>query len=180
MNHVMIDLETLGTAQDAAIISVGACRFDVMTGEIGDTFYRRVDWDSALKTRSVTGSTIKWWLQQSKDAISEIVAPGLGYSEVLWSFSDWIRTTTPGADRVWGNGSTFDISILENAFREKELPMPWHYWNTRDVRTIADLASHLINKHEIPFEGTAHNALDDAKHQAKYVAAMYAAIKEGR
>lgn len=30
MNQVMLDLETMGTSADAAIISIGAARFDLM------------------------------------------------------------------------------------------------------------------------------------------------------
>lgn len=34
MNNLMIDLETLSTQPDAAIVSIGACTFDPDTGEI--------------------------------------------------------------------------------------------------------------------------------------------------
>ncbi len=43
MRDCMIDFETLGTGPDAAIIQVGACYFDRVTGEIGATFKRNFD-----------------------------------------------------------------------------------------------------------------------------------------
>ena len=39
-SDLMLDLETLGTFMNAPIITVGACFFDIRTGEIGETFYR--------------------------------------------------------------------------------------------------------------------------------------------
>lgn len=36
MNHLMIDLETLGTSADAVILSVGAVKFDLESDKIDD------------------------------------------------------------------------------------------------------------------------------------------------
>jgi inhibitor of KinA sporulation pathway (predicted exonuclease) len=33
-------------------------------------------------------------------------------------------------------------------------------------------------KKDLPFEGVQHNALDDAKHQAKYVSAIWQTLKK--
>ena len=38
MKHVMIDIETMGNMSHSAIVSVGAVRFDLETGEIGEKF----------------------------------------------------------------------------------------------------------------------------------------------
>ncbi|WP_314731978.1 3'-5' exonuclease [Escherichia coli] len=48
-----------------------------------------------------------------------------------------------------------------------------HYYNDRDVRTIVELGKTIDfdARTVIPFEGVRHNALDDARHQAKYVTA---------
>ena len=43
MKHIMIDLETLGTVADAAIMSIGAVRFDLDSDKIDDTgFYASI------------------------------------------------------------------------------------------------------------------------------------------
>ncbi|EBO5570485.1 3'-5' exoribonuclease, partial [Salmonella enterica] len=49
------------------------------------------------------------------------------------------------------------------------------WWNDRDVRTIVELGKAIgfDPKRDMPFEGTRHNALDDAIHQAKYVSAIW-------
>ena len=176
MNQVMLDTETLGTRQDSAFISIGACLFDPNTGEIGETVYQNIDWDDALKKRGITGATIKWWLRQSKEAQNRVCAPGKPLKEVLKNFGRWFREGDPER-RVWGNGATFDVSLMENAYLAEFGVTPWAHWNVRDVRTIMDVGSNLFNKADIPFEGTQHDALADAIHQAKYVSKMWQLLR---
>lgn len=177
LDHIMIDLETLGTKQHSIFISIGACRFNPHNGQIGDKFHQLIDWDSAVKAgRTVDGSTIKWWFQQSDAARKEVVRHGKPLMDVMKSFGKWVRQNP--ASKVWGNGATFDIAILENAYHELFGVLPWDCWNVRDVRTIVDLATGKISRDEMKFEGTQHNALDDAVHQAKYVSKMWQALRK--
>jgi inhibitor of KinA sporulation pathway (predicted exonuclease) len=175
----MLDTETLGTKQHSAFISIGAVQFDPNTGALGETFYENIDWDDALKTRTATGETIRWWMRQSKEAQNRVCAPGRPLKEVLASFGKWFRKETP--DRcIWGNGACFDVAMLENAYEHTFGVLPWKHWNVRDVRTIVDLAEGIVGKQSVPFEGTQHDALADAIHQAKYVAKMWAAMRNNR
>ena len=179
MNHVMIDLETLGTKQSSAFISIGACQFNPNSGEIGETFYANIDWDDALRSRAATGSTLKWWLRQSKEAIDRVCAPGKPLKEVLGAFGKWFRKD--GVERCpWGSGACFDIGMLENAYEQLFGVTPWNHWAVRDVRTIVDLAAGIVSRDSVPFEGTQHDALADAVHQAKYVSAMWKCLRGGR
>jgi hypothetical protein len=173
MNNVMIDLETLGLTPNAAFISLGACRFSPETAQIGDSFYERINWETAMDGREVTPATLRWWMQQGDDARLEIIKPGRNMKDVLDSLYFWL-----GSDCVvWGNGSTFDISILEDAYRQCGINIPWKFWNVRDVRTVVDLAKGLVDKNDVAQEGTAHNALGDAVYQAKYVSKMWQALR---
>ena len=179
MNHVMLDTETLGVKQNSAFISIGACQFDPDTGKIGETFYVNIDWDDALKTRGVTGSTIRWWLRQSKEAQDRVCAPGKSLKEVLAAFGRWFRKD--GVERcIWGNGACFDVAMLENAYEQLFGMTPWNHWAVRDVRTIVDLAAGIVSRDSVPFEGTQHDALADAVHQAKYVSAMWKCLRGGK
>lgn len=66
---VMVDLETLSTAGTAAIISIGACKFDPSTNQITDTFHVVVDKvDSIEHGLHIDQETIKWWERQSPEA----------------------------------------------------------------------------------------------------------------
>lgn len=179
--HVMIDLETLGIAQDAIFPIIGACIFSPSTGVITDTFYAHINQaDQQALGRTTTPATIDWWKKQSDAAKREITKPGRPFKDVMDEFSAFL----PAKCVVWGNGATFDISILENAFRMLDMQIPWMFWDVRDVRTLNDLASRLpkpkrVEKGQFKFEGVAHNAADDARHQATYVSAMWQALIKG-
>ena len=73
---------------------------------------------------------------------------------------------------VWGNGSTFDITILENAYKIiGDIPHPWKFWNIRDLRTLVNAASVIgFNHKQLKHVGVYHDALADAVHQAKIAA----------
>ncbi|MCW7764465.1 3'-5' exonuclease [Photorhabdus luminescens] len=178
MNNLMIDLETMGTGPDAAIVAIGAVFFNPSTGEICSQFYSPVDLASSLSYGgTVDGNTVKWWLRQSVEARAEIFRCELpDLFSVLHDLSDFTQTDID--IKVWGNGATFDNIILRSAYERCGSPVFWHFWNDRDVRTIVELG-HAIGidpKNDIKFEGTHHNALADAIHQAKYVSAIYQAL----
>ena len=73
--------------------------------------------------------------------------------------------------KVWGNGSVFDISILDKWFDMLGMNAPWKFWNVRDVRTVVDIMN--INPKEFSFDGIKHNAIDDAIHQVKYMTSKF-------
>jgi inhibitor of KinA sporulation pathway (predicted exonuclease) len=102
-------------------------------------------------------------------------SPTLG--DTLLNFSRWVKNHRK--PRVWSNGATFDIAILENAYRQLgyEEHIPWLYPHIRDVRTVCALAEGVVNKELFLFQGTPHVAVDDAIHQAKYVCAMWQALR---
>jgi hypothetical protein len=176
MEHVMVDLETLGTNQDSVFVSIGACMFDPDRNEIGENFYQNIDWNDALKTRRVTGDTIKWWMKQSADARNAACAAGEPLKEVLKSFGQWFMK---GRDdrKIWGNGATFDVSMLENAYMSEFGLTPWKFWNVRDMRTIVDIAQGMADKDSVKFIGTPHNALHDATHQARQVTHLWRRLR---
>ena len=73
MNHLMIDLETMGNKPNAPIVSIGAVFFEPSTGELGEEFYRVVSLKSSMDGGAVPDpDTIMWWMQQSEEARSAI------------------------------------------------------------------------------------------------------------
>ena len=181
MNHVMLDLETMGQGNNAAIVAIGAVFFEPTTGEIGASFYQTIDLESAAKYGEIDPSTVLWWLKQSDEARDEITRlDTYSLPDALAEFTQWIEQIENFKARiVWGNGSSFDNVIIENAFEAVRYKKPWAFCNDRDVRTVVELGRTLKGfdpKKDMPFEGTAHNALDDAIHQAKYVSAIYKAL----
>ncbi len=175
MDNVMLDIETLGTSQQAPVISIGACYFTLGNPdqECGD-FYRHIDWSDAIKGREVSGETLKWWMVQSDSARDAVVQQGSTVREALMDLAEWLGDNSI----VWGNGATFDIAILENLYNQYEIPTPWKFYNVRDVRTVVAIAEDIASKDDVPFTGTPHHALYDAIHQAKYVSHLWSAVRD--
>lgn len=179
MNHVMLDLETMGKNPGCPVMSIGACLFDPMTGEIGQTFHEQIN----LRYQpGLDSSTVIWWMKQSDDARSKFYDNERAADpiEVLARFSTWF-SQVPNA-QVWGNGSSFDCGILGALYRQWELEQPWKFWNERDVRTVVEMGQTVgfDPRHDMPFDGVRHDALADAIHQAKYVSVIYQLLLGGR
>ncbi|MCX3663001.1 3'-5' exoribonuclease, partial [Escherichia coli] len=175
--HLMIDLETMGTNTNAPIVVIGAVFFDPQTGEIGPVFYIVISLTDAMNTGAVPdGGTIEWWLKQSSEARAAILTDQVKLKDALSQFREFINEYSDEKFvQVWGNGATFDNAILRTSYERLDIPCPWRYHNDRDVRTIVELGKTIDfdARTVIPFEGVRHNALDDARHQAKYVTAIW-------
>lgn len=173
-DHLMIDLETMGKNPDAPIISIGAIFFDPQTGDMGPEFSKTID----LETTGgiIDRDTIKWWLKQSREAQSALLTDEIPLDDALLQLREFIdENSGEFFVQVWGNGANFDNVILRRSYERQGIPCPWRYYNDRDVRTIVELgkAIDFDARTAIPFEGERHNALDDARHQAKYVSAIW-------
>lgn len=178
--HLMLDLETMGKKPGAPIVSMGAVFFDPTTGETGGEFYRVICLESSMYFGAKPDAgTILWRLKQSSEARSAIVVDDAqGLVEALEQFTDFIAENASNGSRnvqLWGNGSSFDCSIIEAAFELADCPFPVPHWNYRDVRTVVEMgkAIGMNSRYEIPFEGDQHNAMADALHQVKYVSAIW-------
>lgn len=169
--HTMIDLETMSLAKDAAIISIGAVRFNPDDGSLGDTFYRLVNLKSAQRAGGrIDADTVLWWMQQSDKARLALTGDGsVLIDTALMEFSNWLREAP--LEGIWGNGSDFDNVVLEGAYLRSSKTAPWSYKVNRCYRTIVGFHGNKIVWDK--FEGTEHNALDDAIYQAKHLCKMW-------
>lgn len=185
MNHLMIDLETMGKKPSAPIVAIGAVLFSPRNGELGESFYTAVDLQSAMAAKAVPDAdTIIWWMKQSSEARAAICVDGVpSLQSALYDLNKFIRSNVanPRNLRVWGNGAVFDNVILRESYQRECVPLPWEWFNDRDVRTIVELGREVgfDPKRDMPFDGERHNALADAIHQAKYVSAIYQRLFAG-
>lgn len=169
MNNIMVDLETMSTSSQAAIISIGAIYFDAKEG-LGKEFYCKVSLASCMKAGlEVDAPTIIWWLQQAESARKEFFDNDKADSleDALTKLSEFIE---PGC-QIWGNGPAFDNAILQSAYRLLGKKLPWKYSNDRCFRTIKELFPGVAK----PPKSDHHNALADAKWQAQYYLNMFKA-----
>ena len=158
-NNVMVDIETLGTGSNALIVSIGAVRFNdtIIEKFYSPCFYQQND-------RKIEIGTIKWWMSQEDEARKVFSEKAVPLKEALIDLRDFIDRE----DKVWANGVTFDITILENALLSNKLKLPWKYTNIlclRSIRSIYPEYDEIMK--ELRGNSASHNALDDAKMQAQ-------------
>jgi hypothetical protein len=179
MNDLMIDLETLSTQNDAYIISIGACMFDIQTGEIGALFSQHIEWSNTFNGH-IDAKTVQMWLGQSEQATNAIInnKAAVNLPNAIVGLKDFVRDLKPKT--LWSNGANFDLVIVRNTFSRLNHITPWQFRQERDTRTLVDIAERItgINAAKTTeFIGTKHDALADAIHQAKYISQAFNMIK---
>ena len=163
ITDLMIDLETLATTPDAAILTIGAVKFDPYGDEDMEQFYVKVDIDScASLDLTVDDNTIEWWSKQNSQAQEE--AFGLNNRIDINDAMYQLYKFAWGTKRVWSHGAGFDIIICEHIFRKIKRACPWNYWQVRDTRTLFDIGFDPEMN-----QNSKHHALYDAIRQARGV-----------
>ncbi len=163
MNNVMIDLETLGNGENKCIVQIGACYFDRLTGDIGQTFKCNVDAKSATDAGfQLDAQTVYWWLAQSEAARASILEdPKLPVEVALKKLNAFLAP----AKYIWSH-ATFDFVTVMETYRKLNIKPAFSYRTARDIRTLMDLFNITVDKTER--EGVHHDGLADAIHQVKY------------
>lgn len=174
LRHAMIDLETLDLIPTAKIVSIGAAIFDPRYNAIGDRFYAELAY-KAQKDRTHNADTVSWWKRQSAECRKQLQ----GKTPLKSALID-LKSFLPNDCKVWGCGPTFDISILEDAYRSFEIEVPWKFWNVRDVRTIRDIYENSRGGWGKSAGVVTHNAMEDAQRQAEEVNKLWKKILEIR
>lgn len=166
--HIMIDIETMSLAPNAAPVSIGAV---LMTyrGEEVDNFYRSITLSSSTDAGlHIDADTVMWWMQQSDRARGALAVQARPLTEVLREFSKWADVCEPsgGLGGVWGNGATADNVWLAEAYRAVGFPRPWSYKKDRCYRTFRAIHSDVTDPASNESE---HDALADARWQASFM-----------
>ncbi len=163
--HVMLDLETLGTEPGCVVLQIGAVEFDLFTGETGRTYKADISIKSCLDAGlTIDPDTMCWWMQQSDEAKALFDQEG---KITLWDALDGFNKFYKAEQRIWGNSNRFDLGILEAAYKmTRHEKTPWKHTSERDVRTIADLVPEIKKNHV--FVGVKHDTISDALNQIAY------------
>lgn len=182
----MFDIETMGTDQDAAVVSVAVVLFNLQTESIGAQFHKNIHLATAMRDGGTTAAgTIMFWLRQG-DAVRKPVAfGGEDIRDVLRDLSVWLHGEC-GRDerglakaRPWGNSARFDLGILSTAFRRAGLPVPWGWSNERCFRTVRNMHPQVPYNPDYKGDG-AHNPLVDCRFQIEHLFKIRRHVKEHR
>jgi len=167
---LMIDTETMGLPPDGALLSIGAVFFDMKTCTLGPTFYRAINLATAVRDGgTITPGTVLWWLGQSQQARDAVRFGGIDIRNAMAEFSEFITdNSTLKTVRPYGNGASFDLTIIDCAYKNAGLTRPWSPFKERCFRTIRNLYPQV--EYNPDDKGTgAHNALADAVFQAQHL-----------
>ena len=161
---VMIDIETLSSESNAAVIQIGACAFDI-GGDVGEPFSILVKPD-LLKTPASL-STVCWWMKQNESArehVAKCDTEGKSPDFALIMLDDYISENCHPDVDVWAMPPEFDLVILRHLGNTVGRAMPWRFDRTRDLRTLEKLAG--ATKKDRAIATVAHDAGWDAHAQA--------------
>ena len=173
--ELMIDLETMGTRPDAAIVQIGAVGFErVNRGRVHNEkgFSRFVLLQDGAGT--IDTSTVAWWLQQpgARRLGEKMEKEGVLLTAALDEFVKWpeekLGVGWESIGGIWSHGASFDIPILQSAFAVCGREVPWRYNVTRCTRTLYELNGYP----DVDRSGLIeHDGFEDAVYQALCVQA---------
>lgn len=196
--HMMVDLETLGSGNDAAIVQIGAVVFDpFVPGYVMREWKRNVSPESSVIHGGVIdASTVVWWMHQSEEARRSVfpireerrahlkdpdapVDEGIAIDKALRQLSTFYRQGFGNPDpenpqrceALWAH-ATFDPVVLASAYRRSTIGLPWSHRDVRDLRTIISLAPSAADRayrERGDQDGPRHDALADALRQVSVV-----------
>jgi hypothetical protein len=152
----MIDIEGLGTGPDAAILTIAAQSFDPFsTGHYDRQYYARITLESQ-ENRRIQDDTLAWWATQP-EAQAEAFAEDnrIPLDQAL----DELYRLAWQHDYIWAQGPTYDVNILEHAYKSYNKTQPWQFYRIRDSRTVLSLWPGR------PVPPTSHHALEDTRKQ---------------
>ena len=157
----MIDIEGLGTGPDAAILTIAAQSFDPFgTGFYPERcYYARITLESQ-ENRNIQQDTIDWWATQPEAQAEAFMEEGrVSLDQAL----DSLYKLAWQHDLIWAQGPTYDINILEHAYKSYGKVQPWQFYRIRDSRTLLSLWP------DRPKPPVSHHALEDCRRQIELV-----------
>lgn len=183
---LMIDIETLGTGSNAAVVQLAAAWF-----ERGDP---NTQGEFSIYMKPTAGTetdidTVFWWLEQDyearlrlldgvKDAVYDTVA--------YYKFTQWVGRIPEESDTlIWCQGMDFDIPLVRNGItRCMQNPIiidgepllsplfnPMDHRRGRDTRTAYTLAAYDYKAEPLKEGEEKHDALTDVRRQIRSLAA---------
>lgn len=181
--HIMVDIETLSTAKNATVLSIGAVEFDVFTGEVRGKFYRKLKL-AEQSQRHISMGTLQWWAKQRNDGCDDLLAISdddkesvtASLLDLLWFIYGASEKDFTQELNVWACDPDFDLEILSTLYQDVGLKAPWAYYETRSVRTIRSMGKHFGIS--LPKLDVSHNALDDCIRQVTEISHVYANLEK--
>ena len=201
----MLDLEcTSVEAPNPAIIELAAVHFDSDTGAELGSLKTPINLKSCLDKGLVTDEgaegdcTWNWLHHNIPETLIRSQETSVSLEQALFKLSQFVRKSCATWEErqqslgnpvrksvqpiIWGNGAVADNIWIRSAYQACGMERPWRFTSDICVRTAMHLVQSMSGrnfKYGEQFEGNAHDALDDCRHQIKYLVKAVNYIKEG-
>lgn len=168
--HVMLDIETLGSAHNSVILQIAMVKFN-LNGDIGGKIELFPSIEEQISSRrKIDNSTVDWWEKNNQDLLMELM---LKAKEPRKDILKSVRTglVVDGMDYpyVWARSPIFDVAILSDYLNA---PNIFNYRRQMDVRAIEFLTGDKPK--------ASHNAIEDCLFQIEFIASSLQRMKDNK
>jgi hypothetical protein len=166
-DNLMIDIEAIGIRPGSVVTSVGACMFNLSTGEVEDVFKVNIDISSSIKYGlKVDGKTLGFWFSQSKEAQDAMLKDPVPLPEACKGLIKFCQSHH--VDLAWANGAPYDFPMIEAVFDSCGAWFPILHKKVMCMRPLRALVGYKAPP-EYFDEGKwmHHDALDDCRRQVQ-------------
>ena len=185
----IVDLESLSRKNTGALLSIGVILFDQEFNEVDEPFFEAIELQSCLDVGChVEADTFYWWMQQSDGAREALFGTKAlddrdndiyvrkNLSHVLHLLTTYLHKYNVRG--IWGNGASFDLGMLQNAYHAVGKQIPWKYSFERDIRTIVAMRPSIKKTIVEHSDILAHHPVDDCRLELEYLSAIFDEIGE--
>lgn len=182
--HVMVDTETLGLKPNAAIVELAAVYVDDHgTKQYFNYAVPPEEYDKLTHIFSVEEVSIAFHISENSDNWRSWKYSTGTVHNMVQSFMGWLAMATLHGKKelvLWCEGIDFDIPKLSHLMRMfiGDKPLPWKYYNVRDLRTLQAVFYKEIVAAEFRNDNV-HSALGDAVYQYDILEFIFELLEQG-
>lgn len=133
VTDIFVDLETSGVnSNDAGIFQIGAVKFNLFTGEVGETFKVSL---KLPKNRYWEEGTRQFWASRYT-LYNDIIKESVESEEGFKSFINWVNKENNENIRAWSKPLSFDLPFIASYCEQYNVANPFKHWLHRDLRSF--------------------------------------------
>ena len=134
----MVDVETLSTNTDAVITQIGLCFFDANDPNPDDYFATQILLDveeQKVLGRHVSKGTMKFWEGEDQALFEKVTSGTTSMRDAVTLVRNTWATYAKRGCQFWGNGPSFDETLVRSLFEHFDETVPWAFFKVRCFRT---------------------------------------------
>jgi len=138
---LMIDWETMSTHTNAQLLQLGMCFFDAddESEQYASSEFKLDQTEQVEAGRHASKGTIAFWEGEDQILLENLKSGTYTMEAGSMLFRNTYKEFAAPGCRVWGNGSSFDETLLRSMLEQTDNPhTPYAFWKVRDMRTMLE------------------------------------------